>query len=111
MENGIGLHMREEFASLDFNSKRLERRFMKTMETLAGQPDKSIWFSSENRAEAKAIYRMLGNEELDRGEIWRREAGGGMCGEMSWDASAAGPARLDFVGVLRIVSLCRRPSA
>ena len=76
MENGIGLHMREEFASLDFNSKRLERRFIKTMETLAGQPDKSIWFSSENRAEAKAIYRMLGNEELERGEILRthREA-------------------------------------
>ena len=40
----------------------------------------------------------------------RCEAGGGMCGEISLDASAAGPARLDFVGVLRIVSLCR-PSA
>ena len=76
MENGMELHMREEFASLDFNSKRLEQRFIKTMETLARQPDKSIWFSSENRAEAKAIYRMLGNEELERGEILRthREA-------------------------------------
>ena len=76
MENGIGLHMREEFASLDFNSSRLEKRFVKTMETLAGQPDKSIWLSSENRAEAKAIYRMLGNEDLNREEILRthREA-------------------------------------
>jgi len=68
--------MEEEFAGLDFNSSRLEKRFIKTMETLAGQPDKSIWFSSENRAEAKAIYRMLGNENMDRNEILRthREA-------------------------------------
>ena len=76
MENGTGLHMREEFSSLDFNSKRLEQRFVRTMATLAGQPSKSIWLSSENRAEAKAIYRMLGNEDLDREEILRthREA-------------------------------------
>ena len=76
MENEPGMSMSEEFATLDFNSSRLEKRFVKTMETLAMQPDKSIWFCSENRAEAKAIYRMLGNEELDRGEILRthREA-------------------------------------
>jgi hypothetical protein len=52
MENGMGLSMQEEFAGLDFNSSRLEKRFVRTMETLAGQPDKSIWFASENRAEA-----------------------------------------------------------
>ena len=76
MGNGMGLSMQEEFAELDFNSIRLEKRFIKTMETLAGQPDKSIWFSSENRAEAKAIYRMLNNDGLDREEILRahREA-------------------------------------
>ena len=76
MENGTGLSMEEEFATLDFNSSRLEKRFIKTMETLAGQPDKSIWFSSENRSEAKAIYRMLSNDGLDREEILRahREA-------------------------------------
>jgi hypothetical protein len=76
MENGMGLSMQEEFATLDFNSSRLEKRFVKTMETLSGQPDKSIWFSSENRAEAKAIYRMLSNDRFDREEILRahREA-------------------------------------
>jgi len=76
MENGTGLSMAEEFAALDFNSNRLEKRFVKTMETLAGQPDKSIWFCSENRAEAKAIYRLLSNDKLDREEILRahREA-------------------------------------
>jgi hypothetical protein len=76
MVDGVGLNMSEEFATLDFNSSRLEKRFVRTMETLAGQPDKSIWFASENRAEAKAIYRMLGNDSLDREEILRahREA-------------------------------------
>jgi hypothetical protein len=46
------------------------------METLSGQPDKSIWLCSENRAEAKAIYRMLSNDGFDREEILRahREA-------------------------------------
>jgi hypothetical protein len=69
-------NMKEEFAGLDCNSSRLEKRFIRTMETLAKKPDKSIWFCSENRAEAKAIYRMLGNENLDREEVLRahREA-------------------------------------
>jgi hypothetical protein len=69
-------NMEEEFAGLDFNSRRLEKRFVRTMETLSKQPDKSIWFCSENRAEAKAVYRMLGNEDIDREEILRthREA-------------------------------------
>jgi len=61
--------MGEEFSELDFNSTRLEKRFIKTMETLAGQPEKSIWFCSENRAEAKAIYRLINNDRLDREEI------------------------------------------
>jgi len=64
--------MGDEFAGLDFNSSRLEKRFVKTMETLAWQPEKSIWFCSENRAEAKAIYRLLGNDRLDRDEILNR---------------------------------------
>ena len=69
-------NMEEEFAGLECNSSRLEKRFVRTMETLSKQPDKSIWFCSENRAEAKAIYRMLGNENLNREEVLRahREA-------------------------------------
>jgi hypothetical protein len=69
-------NMKEEFAGLDCNSCRLEKRFVRTMETLSNQPGKSIWFCSENRAEAKAIYRMLGNEKLNREEVLRahREA-------------------------------------
>jgi hypothetical protein len=69
-------NMKEEFAGLDCNSSRIEKRFIRTMETLSKQPDKSIWFCSENRAEAKAIYRLLSNDRLDRKEILRthREA-------------------------------------
>jgi hypothetical protein len=69
MGNGVGLKMGEEFAELDLNSSRLKQRFIRTMETLSEQPDKSIWFCSENRAEAKAIYRLLSNDKLDRKEI------------------------------------------
>ena len=66
-----GFNMEKEFAGLDFHSVRLEDRFIRTMETLMKQPDKSIWCSSTNRAEGKAIYRMLGNDGLDREEIKR----------------------------------------
>ena len=44
-------NMREELAGLDFHCIRLEDRFIRTMETLMKQPDKSIWYSSTNRAE------------------------------------------------------------
>jgi len=64
-------NMEDEFEGLDCNSSRLEKRFVRTMETLSKQPDKSIWSCSENRAEAKATYRMLGNGNLDRDEILR----------------------------------------
>ena len=37
MENGTGINMGEEFATLDFNSSRLEKRFVKTMDTLGIQ--------------------------------------------------------------------------
>jgi hypothetical protein len=71
MAGGDFFNMAEEFADVDFNEERLEKRFRRTMETLSRQPDKSIWASSANRAEAKAIYNMLGNEKLDREEIIR----------------------------------------
>ena len=69
-------NMENEFSGLDCNSSRLEKRFIRTMETLSKQPDKSIWSCSENRAEAKAIYRLLNNESLNREEILKahREA-------------------------------------
>jgi hypothetical protein len=61
--------MAEEFADVDFNEARLEKRLVRTMETLSRQPGSSIWASGTNRAEAKAIYNMAGNEKFDRNEI------------------------------------------
>jgi hypothetical protein len=69
MAQGKSFDMEEEFAGVDFHSVRPEKRFIRTMETPVQQPDASIWEASENRAEAKAIYRMLGNERFDREEI------------------------------------------
>jgi hypothetical protein len=63
--------MDDEFFGIDFKSPRLEKRFIKTMKTLCRQPDKSIFVSSESRAESKAIYRMLGNDLLNFEEIKR----------------------------------------
>ena len=42
MAGKTGLNMGTEFTELDFNSKRLEQRFVQIMETLSRQPDKSI---------------------------------------------------------------------
>jgi hypothetical protein len=61
----------EEFADVDFNEERLEKRFRQTMETLSKDPQKSIYASSANRAEAKAIYNLLGNDKFNTSEILR----------------------------------------
>jgi hypothetical protein len=76
MAQGKSFDTGKEFAGLDFHSSRLEGRFVRTMETLCKQPDKSIWEASKDRAETKAIYRMLGNGGIDREETLRahREA-------------------------------------
>jgi hypothetical protein len=69
MAGGETFNMAEEFAGVDFNEERLDKRFRRTMETLARQPEKSVYGSSANRAEAKAIYNMPGNEKFDKSEI------------------------------------------
>ena len=69
MAGGESFNMAEEFAEVDFNEKRLEKRLRKTMETLAKDPQKTIYGSCATRAESKAIYNLLGNEKFDTGEI------------------------------------------
>jgi hypothetical protein len=68
--------MAEEFADVDFNEARLEKGFVRTMETLSRQPGGSIWASGGKRAEAKAIYNVSGNEKFDRHEIARKHREG-----------------------------------
>jgi hypothetical protein len=59
----------KEFQTIDFGSKRLEKRFLKVMNDLAQEPEKSIWLASGNRVNAKAAYRMIGNEEFTKESI------------------------------------------
>ena len=54
----------EEFGNLAINCGRLIKRFIKTMITLSKNINGSIANSSEDKAEAKAIYRLLGNEKI-----------------------------------------------
>jgi hypothetical protein len=61
----------DDFRDIDFRSIRLENRFRKTMETMFANPDKSIFISSKNRSEAKAIYRMLNNDKFNIEEVKR----------------------------------------
>jgi hypothetical protein len=46
--------MAEEFAEVDFNEERLEKRFRKTMETLAKDPRKSIYGSGAKVSRRKS---------------------------------------------------------
>ena len=116
MEKGMELDMGEEFASLDFNSSRLEKRFIRTMKTFASQPDKSPWYCSENRAEAKAIYRLLANERLDKQEVLRahreatirrmREAGGTILAVQDTSSlNYNGQSKMEGIGYISDLSL------
>jgi hypothetical protein len=76
MTEGDAFTLAEEFAGVDFNEERLEKRFRKTMETLSKDPRKSIYGSSANRAEesdckSAAIYNLLGNDKFNKDEILR----------------------------------------
>jgi muramidase (phage lysozyme) len=59
----------QEFNTLDFGSKKLEKRFKITMSDLSEHPDKSILLSSGSRSQAKAVYRMISNEKCTKAEI------------------------------------------
>ncbi|MDR2078729.1 MAG: hypothetical protein LBP74_03275 [Treponema sp.] len=71
MTGGDTFNIAEEFADVDFNEERLEKRFRRTMETLSKDPQKSIYGSSANRAEATAIYNLLDNDKFNQGETQR----------------------------------------
>jgi hypothetical protein len=63
--------MAEEFADAGFSEERLGKRFRQTMETLSKDPRKSIYACGANRAEAKAIYNLPGNDKFNKDEILR----------------------------------------
>jgi hypothetical protein len=69
LNGDINNWVEKEFQTIDFGSKRLEKRFLKVMNDLSQEPEKSIWLASGNRANAKAAYRMIGNEEFTKENI------------------------------------------
>jgi hypothetical protein len=54
----------EEFASIDMNDKRLDRRCRKLAEDLGQQPSASINQACEDWADSKAAYRFFDNEQV-----------------------------------------------
>jgi len=54
----------EEFKNLAINCGRTIKRFIQTMVTLSKKPGESIAAASKDKAEAKAIYRLLKSEKL-----------------------------------------------
>jgi hypothetical protein len=69
LNTDINHWVKKEFQTINFGSKRLEKRFLKVMSDLSEEPEKSIWLSSGSRANAKAAYRMLGNEKFAKKSI------------------------------------------
>jgi hypothetical protein len=56
--------VQEEFKNLGINCGRTLKRFIQTMTTLSKKPNESIAGASDNKAEAKAIYRLIDNDKL-----------------------------------------------
>ncbi|MDR0375019.1 MAG: hypothetical protein LBH85_04770 [Treponema sp.] len=57
MARGTRFDMEKEFAGLDFHSLRLEERFVRAMEALIQQPDKSIREASNEGCDRRGIVR------------------------------------------------------
>lgn len=54
----------EEFINLGINCGRTIKRFIRTMTTLSHKINESIAAASDNKAEAKAIYRLIDNDKV-----------------------------------------------
>jgi hypothetical protein len=60
--------METEFETLNLKTK-IKQRFIKTMKILSNSPRESIYMASNTRAEAKAAYRLLANDDFDINEV------------------------------------------
>ena len=60
---------KDDFAQVDFGDKRLNDRLSKVIESGTKNAEKSILGSSGARGEAKAFYRLLGNEKFDMKQL------------------------------------------
>ena len=55
----------EDLSHIDLGDKRLNKRLRKVVEDSTRNAEKSILGSGKGRSDAKAFYRLLGNEKLD----------------------------------------------
>jgi hypothetical protein len=69
MENQIIQQPKEDFAHVDFGDKRLNKRLQIVVENSTKNAEKSILGSGKGRSEAKAFYRLLGNDKFDTEEL------------------------------------------
>ncbi|MCL1976879.1 MAG: hypothetical protein FWG55_02045 [Candidatus Bathyarchaeota archaeon] len=69
MTGDVSNWVEKEFETVDFGSKRLEKRFLRVMSDLAQEPEKSIWLATGSRSNAKAAYRMIGNQTFTKENI------------------------------------------
>ena len=60
---------REDFAYVDFGDKRLNARLRIVVENSTQNAEESILGSGEGRSQAKAFYRLLGNDKFDMDEL------------------------------------------
>jgi hypothetical protein len=60
---------KEDFASIDLGDKRLNKRLQQFVEKSTKNAEKSILSTSGGRSEAKAFYRLLGNEKFDMEQL------------------------------------------
>ena len=68
MEQTINLP-KEDFSYVDFGDKRLNKRLQIAVENSTKNADKSILGSGKGRGDAKAFYRLLGNEKFDTEQL------------------------------------------
>ena len=64
-----GAQPMRDFESVDFGDARLNKRLQVAVENLKANAQKSILGAQGNRNNAKAFYRLLGNEKFDMGEM------------------------------------------
>ncbi len=62
---------KEEFSGIDFNDKRLNKRFIKLSEALSSQPSVPINQACQDWSDTKAAYRLFDNEKVTPQEILR----------------------------------------
>ena len=69
MKNHIIQQPKEDFAYVDFGDKRLNKRLQIVVENSTKNAEKSILGSGKGRSDAKAFYRLIGNEKFNAEEL------------------------------------------